>query len=98
MERGIEQISARLSKHPELWNRIDRLLNIVENQDGRATLADDAEERVIREMRKFGQEILGEWAREGAKREEEAVLNSGINVKRKSKKNSTGTPRMEPSL
>jgi hypothetical protein len=85
-ERRIEQISNRLSKHPELWNRIDRLLDIVENQDGQATLADDAEERVIGEMRKFGQEILEGGAKEGDKRHEEAVLNSGVNLKRKSKK------------
>ena len=96
MERRIEQISARLSKRPELWNRIDRLLNIVENQDGQATLADDAEERVIGEMRKFGQEILEEWAKEGARKQEEAVVNSGVTVKKKSKKNFTGTPPMEP--
>lgn len=97
MERRIDKISERLSRHPELWNRIDRLLDIVENQDGRATLADDAEERVIGEMRKFGQEILEEWAKEGANRQEEAVLNSGVNVQRKSKKNSIGTPPMERS-
>jgi hypothetical protein len=96
MERRIEQISARLSKRPELWNRIDRLLNIVENQDGQATLADDAEERVIREMRKFGQDILEEWAKEGARKQEEAVVNSGVTVKKKSKKNFTATPPMEP--
>lgn len=97
MEKKIERISARLSNHPELWSRIDRLLDIVENQDGRATLADDAEEQVIVEIRKFGQEILGEWAKEGAKKQEEAVLNSGVSVKRKSKKKSIGIPPMEPS-
>ena len=59
-------------------------------------IADDAEERVIGEMRKFGQEILEEWAKEGARKEEEAVVNRGVAVKKKSKKNFTGTPPMEP--
>ena len=95
MKASVDRISARLSKHPELLNRIDRLLDIIENQDGQATLADDVEERVVGEMRKFGKEVLEEWAKDESQRREENVLSSGVYVKKKSKKNSTGTPRME---
>jgi len=96
METDVKRISTRLSKHPELPNRIDRLLDIIENQDGQATLADDVEERVVGEMRKFGKEVLEEWAKDESQRREDIVLNSGFSVKKKSKKNSTGTPLMEP--
>ena len=38
-----DQITNKLSRHPELLNRVGRLLEIIENTDGRTTLADDAE-------------------------------------------------------
>jgi hypothetical protein len=98
MERPIDRVSVRLLKHPELLNRIDRLLDIIENGDGQATLADDVEERVVGEMRKFGKEALQEWAKEESQRQEERILNSGVYVRKKSKKNSIGIPLMEQSI
>jgi hypothetical protein len=86
MGTAFKRINERLSKHPELLNRLDRLLDIIENKDGRATLADDAEERVVTEMRELGKEVLEEWAKDESQRREGAILNSGVCVKKKAKK------------
>jgi len=97
MELSDEEFMSKLSKHPSLRNRVERLLKVVENPDGRSTRADDAEELVTVELRALGNEMLHEWARDEALKSEEAVLNSGVVVKKKSKKNSTGTPPTERS-
>ncbi len=95
MAMSIDQITAKLSKHPELLNRVERCLEIIENADGRTTLADDAEERVIEELREFGRELLEKWAYDESQRQEGLLLNSGLAVKKKAKKNSTGIPPTE---
>ena len=40
-------IEERLNRHPILKNRVESLLNIVENSSGDAATADDAEKRVV---------------------------------------------------
>jgi len=90
-----DQITDKLSKHPELLNRVGRLLEIIENPDGRTTLADDAEECVIAEMRELGKEVLEKWAKDESQRREALLLKSEIVMKKKAKKNSTGIPLME---
>lgn len=52
----------RLGKYPELRERMEQILTIVENSQGDANTADEAEERAVEEVRKLGQEILGAWA------------------------------------
>lgn len=95
MTMSIDQITEKLSKHPELLSRVARCLEIIENADGRSTLADDAEERVIEELREFGREILEKWAHDESQRREGLLLNGALSVKKKAKKNSTGIPHME---
>jgi hypothetical protein len=97
MGRSAEQLIGKISKHPKLMDRVNRLLDIVDNADGKATLADDAEARVICELRELGKEMLEEWAKDESQRREESVLNSGVAVKKKTKKNSIGIRPMEPS-
>lgn len=97
MKLSKEEFMSKLLHHPSLINRVERLLEIIENPDGRSTRADDVEELVTIELRALGNEMLHEWARDEALKSKEAVLNSGVVVKKKSKKNSTGTLRMEQS-
>jgi hypothetical protein len=52
----------RLEKHPHLKDRIEALLNIAENKSGDLIRADDAEEQLIIEVRKMGNELLQAWA------------------------------------
>ena len=48
----------RLNEHPELRERMEGLLNMVENETGNFTKANDAEQYAIDELRKMGNDIL----------------------------------------
>lgn len=52
----------RLAQHPELVAPLQRLLSIVENADGDAFTADQAEQQVVEEIRHLGQHTLTAWA------------------------------------
>jgi len=52
----------RLNQHPHLRERRETLLNVVENVAGDCTKADAAEQSVIEELRKLGNEALQCWA------------------------------------
>lgn len=52
----------RLKQHPKLLDRMEALLNVVENSEGDCTKADDAEQYVIEELRKMGSDALHCWA------------------------------------
>lgn len=58
-ERTLEE---RLREYRELRARFEALLEIVENADGTVVKADDAEERVIQELRQLGRSAMQGWA------------------------------------
>lgn len=93
-EKSIELVE-RLSRYPELKNRVEQLLNVVENTKGDLELADDAEQRVVDELRGMGGELLQGWAENQALSKESAISTKGINARKDVKKNCTGTPPME---
>ncbi|MGB5834966.1 MAG: hypothetical protein WBG92_23690 [Thiohalocapsa sp.] len=51
-----------LNRHPELKQRVRALADIAEDADGDLVRADEAERRVIEEVRRIGQETLRSWA------------------------------------
>lgn len=60
---GEEQtLEERLQAYPELRVRFEEMLAIVENAAGDIVKADEAEERVIAELRPLGQSALQGWA------------------------------------
>ncbi len=73
-----DSIENRLNKHPHLKNRIEQILKIVENTVGDLKKADEAEKRVIEELRKLGNEVLHDWASGREKQEAEAVNKRGL--------------------
>lgn len=85
-----------LNRHPGLKRRVRALADIAEDADGDLVRADEAERRVIDEVRRIGQETLHSWAEERIARGEEEQLQAA-GVRRAGKKNSAGTPRSEPS-
>ncbi len=50
-----------LNAHPSLRERVEQLIQVVEDADGNLEKADAAEQRVIEEVRKIGHEALTEW-------------------------------------
>lgn len=59
MKKNLEE---RLRAHPGLYERINRLVEVVENAAGDVNKAAEAERRVIEELRQMGQEALQGWA------------------------------------
>ncbi len=85
-----ERLMTRLNKHPQLRGRVERLVDIVEDVGDELRKADEAERRVIDEVRRLGQEVLEGWADgQVAKRADELERTPG--VWREGKKNSAGT-------
>jgi len=56
-----QRFADRLNQHPKLRDRVESLLNVVENTAGDCTKADDAERYVIEELRKMGNDALHCW-------------------------------------
>lgn len=87
-----ESVAERLERHPELKERMERLLDVVENVSGDVKLADEAERRAIEELRLMGQQIMQDWGQRLADKEARDLKAKG-GVVRQSKKNFTGTAR-----
>ncbi len=81
-----------LNAHPHIKARIMSLLAAVEDAGGDLKKADAAEQRMIEEMRRMGQEAMQAWA-DGQVKKTEQVLREQGHVQREGKKNSAGTPR-----
>lgn len=81
-ERRLEE---RLREYPELRARFEEMLGIVENADGDIVKADEAEERVIQELRQLGHEALQGWA-ERKQRRVQRECEGQTGVARKEKK------------
>jgi hypothetical protein len=84
-----------LNRHPELKQRVRALADIAADANGDLVRADEAERRVIEEVRRIGQETLHSWAEERIARGEEEQLPAE-GARRAGKKNSAGTPPSEP--
>ncbi len=94
-KRNLEE---RLSlTHPELLKRFEEIAAIVENNEGDIVTADAAEERVIKEVRLLGNEILQGWARQQSHRASVNFEGKAEDVRRNGKKNSIGIQRLAKS-
>lgn len=77
----------RLQAHPHLKNRVEALLNIVEDTAGNVDKADDAEQLVIDELRRLGNDVLHDWAHCKESQRAEETLEKESNKLIKGKKN-----------
>lgn len=85
----------RLNKHPQLRQRMEALLDVVENTSDDCTKADDAEQYVIDELRKMGNEALSSWAENSVISAVEKQYQETPKAHRKGKKRSAGTVPLE---
>jgi len=93
---GRRNLLERLEKHPELKERFEMILDIVENAAGDVEKADEAERRAIEAVRQLGNEIVQGWAqRQHQKKEDECDQNGALS--RKEKKRFTGSRSSEKS-
>lgn len=59
---------AKLERHPELRERMERILNLAEAPEHQGRTADEIEAMLIEEVRRLGAETMKDWAQgvEGA--------------------------------
>ncbi len=69
IKRSLEE---RLREHPELRARFEQMLALVENAEGDCGRADEAELRVLEQVRGLGRELLQDWPEVGQARVEQA--------------------------
>ena len=92
-------LAERLEKHPELKERVEMILDIVENTAGDVEKANEAERRAIETVRQLGNEIVQGWAQRQQQKKEnkENEYDQKPEMSRKEKKASTGPRSSEKS-
>lgn len=88
-------LAKKLKDYPELRERFEQLVAIVENNDNETTLADVAEERVIEEVRQLGHDALENWAKRRSEKASLQVKTKMKKARKNTKKNSAGTQHSE---
>lgn len=58
------RLEERLAQRPELLERLHQIVDTLEQSVTDGSDAHDAEDRVVDEIRKLGQTVLGQWAQE----------------------------------
>ena len=85
-----QSLLERLQQHPQLWARVEHLLDLVEGRGEEVVKAAEAELRVGEQLQQLGQETLQAWAETQHDRQAR-YWGRRAGVQRKEKKDSTGT-------
>ena len=72
-----EEIMEGLREHPQIRSRIAGLLAVMNDAGGDLKRADDAEDRLVEEIRGLGQEVMQTWAQGQVEQTEEDVRRTG---------------------
>jgi hypothetical protein len=86
------ELVKRMARHPELRRRMESLLLTVEDESGELKLADEAQLRLIEELRRTGRAALQEWA-DGQVQKVSQEFRQNNQVHGDGKKNCAGTVR-----
>jgi hypothetical protein len=89
-----QELLSRLNSRPDLKNRVKSILSIAYDDGDGIAGADDAENRIIEEVRRMGNEALTEWA-ESRVGKSGTELPADGDVTRSGQKKSIGTVRSE---
>jgi hypothetical protein len=88
-------LEQRLSQYPSLKNRIELLINIIEDSAGDCQKANEAEMRVIEELRQMGSETLHCWSEHKIEQTSADFDQEHSTTIKSGKKNSGGIPPSE---
>jgi hypothetical protein len=86
-----ESFLTRLKQYPALCERMESLLDIVENAAGDHTKADAAEQAVLDEVRRLGHTALQSWAKQAVQRATATVRQQHPSLQGNGGKKSGGT-------
>ena len=90
-----EDLEARLKRHPHLKARIEGFLDLIDNAGDDIEKASAAEQRVMEELRRMGNDAFHCWAENQERKKAEKLEQSEAQVNKKAKKSSTGTRALE---
>lgn len=80
------RVLERLREHPELMERMESILELVDNEGGPLKTADEMEELLIQEMRRLGNETMTQWAVRAEERVGRELKEKDPSVKSRKKK------------
>ncbi len=83
--RSLEQ---RLAQRPAVLERLHQIADVLDQSVRDDSTADDAEIRVLGQLRQLGQELLGQWAQEANAHTQAQVPTQHPSAIRHGKKNS----------
>ena len=89
-----KELLSQLNRQPNLKKRIQSILSIADDSGEGIVKADEAEGRIIEEVRRLGNETLTEWAVSRIEKSE-AYLPADDNISRSGQKKYIGTARSE---
>lgn len=92
-----KSLEERLNCHPELKTKIESLLSVVENTEGDLVKANEAEQRMIEEIRQLGQVALQGWAKRQNQEQTDTFIQDNPQAQRTRKRRSTGTVASDAS-
>jgi ethanolamine utilization microcompartment shell protein EutL len=87
-----KELIRQLNRHPDLKKRVKSIVSIASDDGDGIVKADEAENRVIEEVRRMGNEALAGWAESRIEKSGEGLLSEEKTV-RSGKKKSVGTVR-----
>ena len=87
----------RLNQHPQLRERVEALLSVIDNEAGDYTTAHDAENQFIEELRKMGNDALHCWADKASEKLSTHYREENPKHHGDGKKKSGGIPLSEKS-
>lgn len=90
MTDRIVDFADRLRNHPQLFERFEEILAIIEDTGGNLDKADEAERKVIQEVRNLGHTVLQDWAQQKECQKGTELRASECSARGNGKKNSTG--------
>lgn len=85
-----KELCAKFRQYPELRKRFEQLAAIIDNKNGETTLANDAEQSIIDELRQMGKDALQSWADCQADRTSSRIKKQKPSAQKHGKKKSDG--------
>jgi hypothetical protein len=92
-EKNTKKIIERLIQYPKILEKVENMLDIMEDKCGKYEIGDDAESALIPEVSGMGKALLKEWGNKKA--EEKRNMSEEKGLKKHSKKKFCGTQATE---
>lgn len=80
------QVIEQLRTHPEMMERLQSILEITRNAEGALKTADEVEELLLQELRRWGNTSMQQWASQAQERVSDELKAQDPTVRRHKKK------------